>query len=63
MALLLKSGSYGAMDTKIPTKMFYYVINFVSEAYTIQEDTTIDGKIVQLVNWIQITVYELYAGK
>ena len=63
MVLLLKSGSYGAMDTKIPTKMFYYVINFVSEAYTIQEDTTIDGKIVQLVNWIQITVYELYAGK
>ena len=44
MASLVKYGNYVAMNTTYSTTMGYYVINFVSEAYTLQEDTTRDGK-------------------
>ena len=32
------------MDTTDPTTVGYYIIKFVSEAYTLQEDATRDGE-------------------
>ena len=45
MAPLIQSGKYGTMNTTDTSTMGYYVINFVSEAYTLKYDTTCDGKI------------------
>ena len=39
MALFFQSGKYGNMNTTYYTTMGYYVITFVSEAYTLQEHT------------------------
>ena len=45
MAALVKTGKYGSINTIDTTIMGYFVIKFMSEAYTLQEDTTCDGKI------------------
>ena len=45
IASLVQSGKYGYIYTTDTTIMGYYVIKFVSEAYTSQEDTTYDGQI------------------
>ena len=46
MTGLVQSSKYGAMNTTDSTTMGYYVINFASEAYTLQEDTKCDEKII-----------------
>ena len=46
MASLVKSGTYGAINTIETSTNAYYVIMFTSGAYTLQENTTIDGKII-----------------
>ena len=46
MALLVESGKYGAINTTDTTSNGFYVIMFTSEAYTLQENTTIDGQII-----------------
>ena len=38
MSSLLKSGRYGAINITYASKMGYYVITFMSEAYTLQEE-------------------------
>ena len=43
---LVQSGNYGAMNTTDTSTMGYCVIKFVSEAYTLQEETTCDGQII-----------------
>ena len=45
MASLVQSGNCGATNTPYYTTIGYYVIQFVSEEYTIQEDTNCDGKV------------------
>ena len=45
MALLVPSGKYGDKNATDSTTMGYYVIMFVSEYYTLQEETTCGGKI------------------
>ena len=45
MALLVQYGKYGIINTTDYTKIGYYVIKVVSEAYTIQKDTTCDVQI------------------
>ena len=45
MALLVQYGKYGSMKTTYSTTMVYYVIKFVSEAYTLQEYITPDRQI------------------
>ena len=45
MDALVQTGKYGAINTTYITKMGCYVIKLFSEAYTIQEDTTCNGKI------------------
>ena len=45
MALLVESGKYRAINTTDKT-IFLYVIMFTSEAYTLQDNTTIDRTII-----------------
>ena len=45
MDVLVQKGKYGAINTTDTTKIECYVINFLSEAYTFQEDTICDGQI------------------
>ena len=46
MDALVKKMQYGTINKTDSRKMGYYVINFFSEAYTLQEDTTCDEKII-----------------
>ena len=46
MAMLVESVKYGAINTTNMTTNVFYVIMFTSGAYTLQENTTIDGKII-----------------
>ena len=46
MDSLVQFGKYDAMKTTPTSTMVYYVIKFVSEAYTLQDVTTRDGKII-----------------
>ena len=46
MASLVESGNYEAINTTETTTNRFLVIMFTSEAYTIQDNTTIDGKII-----------------
>ena len=45
MDLLVHTGKYGVINTTETTKMEYCVIKFVSDVYTLQDDTICDGQI------------------
>ena len=44
MASLVESGKYGAINTTNTSTNGFYIIIFTSGAYTLQENTTIDGQ-------------------
>ena len=46
MASLFQSGMYGAINTDGTTTNGLYVIWLISEEYTLQNNTTIDGKFI-----------------
>ena len=46
MASLVESVKYGAINTTDTTTKEFYVIMFTSEAYKLQYNTTIEGKII-----------------
>ena len=46
MASLVESGKYRAMNTTDTSTNGFYVIMFTSGAYTLQENTKTDGKII-----------------
>ena len=46
MASLVQSGVYVAINTDYTTTNGLYVIQFLSEAYTLQNNTTIDGQLI-----------------
>ena len=46
MASLVQSGMYDAINTVENTSNGLYVIQFISEAYTLHNNTTIDGKVI-----------------
>ena len=46
MASLVESVKYGVIKTTDTTANGFYVIMFTSEAYTQQENITIDGQII-----------------
>ena len=46
MASLIESGKYGGINTTDTSTNGFYVIMFTSVTYTLQENTTIDGKII-----------------
>ena len=45
-ASFVQPGIYGAINTDYSTKHWFYVIQFISEAYTLQNYTTIDGQVI-----------------
>ena len=45
MASLVESDKYGSINTTETTTNGFYVIMFISEAYTLQGNTIIDGKL------------------
>ena len=46
MASLVESGKYGSINTTDTSTNVFYVIMFKTGAYTLQENTTIDGQII-----------------
>ena len=44
--LFVQYGKYAAIDTTETTKNGFYVIMFISEAYTLQNNTAIDGHVI-----------------
>ena len=46
MASLVESGTYGAINTTDTSNNGFYVTTFKTGASTLQENTTIDGKII-----------------
>ena len=46
MSSLVQYGKYGSMNTTNTSTMGYYVIKFVSDAYTLQYDTTCEGQLI-----------------
>ena len=44
--MLVESGKYGSINTTDTTTNGFYVVVFKSEAYTLQDNTTIDGQII-----------------
>ena len=46
MASLVESGTYGSINTTDTSTNGFYVIMFTSGEYTLQENKTIDGKII-----------------
>ena len=45
MASLVQLVKYGAINAEDPTTMGYYLINYISEPCTLQEDQTTYGKV------------------
>ena len=50
MAFLLQLGKYDAINTADTTPTGYYVINYLSEPYTLQGDQTTYGQVSKEVN-------------
>ena len=46
MASLVQSGMYGSINTADNTSNVLYFIQFISEAYRLQKNTTIDGQVI-----------------
>ena len=46
MASLVESGKYGATNTTYTSTNGFYVIMFKTGAYTLQENTSVDGQII-----------------
>ena len=46
MASLVQSGMYGAISTDDNTTNFFHVIQLISEAYTLQNSTQMDGQFI-----------------
>ena len=46
MASLVQLGIYGTFNTSENTTNGLYVVQFISEEYTLQNNTTIDGHVI-----------------
>ena len=46
MASLVQSGTYGAINTYDTTANVLYIIQFLSEAYTLQNNKITDGQVI-----------------
>ena len=57
MTSLVESVKYGAVNTTYTTTNVFYVIIFISEAYTLQDNTTIDGQIITACELVAKTQY------
>ena len=64
MASLVESVKYRSINTTDTTTNVFYIVMFISEAYTIQDNTTLDRKIYNC--WgigCYITIYLFYASR
>ena len=52
MASLVQSGMYGAINTDDTTTNGFYVIQFISEAYTLQKIQQLMDKLFLMVNYL-----------
>ena len=57
MASLVESGKYGAINRTHTKTSEFYIIMLTSEAYTLHENTTIDGQIITAGELIIKTQY------
>ena len=57
MESLVQPGKYGAINKADTTKNGFYVIKFISEAYTLQNNTQIDGQIISAGELVVNTQY------
>ena len=46
MALLVQPGMCSTINTDETTENLFYVILFIAQAYTLQNNTTIDGQVI-----------------
>ena len=60
MASLVESVKYGAINTTDTATDGFYVIIFTSESYTLQNKTTIDGKIITAGELVVKAQYPCY---
>ena len=60
MALLVESGKHGAINTTNFKNNGSYVIIFTPGAYTLQDNTTIDGHIITAGKLVVKTKYLCY---
>ena len=47
MSALVQNGKYGAINNEYPTTMGYYVVRFLSEPYTLQDEKKVDKKVMK----------------
>ena len=52
MASILHLGECDAINAADPTTMGYYVINYLSEPYTLQEYQTTYGQVIKAGNFV-----------
>ena len=43
---------YGSINTDYTTKNGFYVIQIISESYTLQKNTQIDGHVIPSGEWV-----------
>ena len=60
MASLIQSGMYGAINIYDNTSNGFYVIQFLSEAHTLQNNTTIDGQVISADELVVKAQYLFY---
>ena len=60
MASLVQSGMYGAINTYYNTSNGFCVIQFISEAYTLKNNTTIYGQVFSAVELV-VKAYYLFS--
>ena len=47
MSALVQNEKYGTINTAYPTKNGYYIINFSSEPYTLQDNKTVNKQVIK----------------
>ena len=62
MSELVQTGQYGAINTTDTYIMGYYVVELISETYTLQEETICDGKIITAGELVVKSQHEVVLG-
>ena len=57
MASLVQLGMYGAINTDDTTTNGFYVIQFLSDVYTLQINKKIDGQVISAVELVSKAQY------
>ena len=60
MASLVQSGMYGAINTDDTTTNGFYIMQFLSDSYTLQNNTTIDVQVIYSGELVVNAQYLLY---